>query len=76
MGVGASSTTSGSPDDDFKQSLLSDVFTSSSKNVLDMEKVTMIIWKFRDTPEMVRFVSEFLAKVSKGGLYGESSAAA
>jgi len=52
-----------SAEEQFKDDLLNDVFNDSSQHILDMEKVTMIIWKFRQQPDMVRFVGDFLAKV-------------
>lgn len=30
-----------------------------------MEKVVMIIWQFRDDPQVVKFMTRFVAKVSE-----------
>jgi phosphatidylinositol 4-kinase B len=53
--------------EEYRQSLLSSVFMETGDGegrAIDMEKITMIIWCYRDSPEMVTFISNFLAKFS------------
>lgn len=76
MGTNQSSTSSLSAE--YRESLLTSVFldeddgegqgvTRSRRKAkaIDMEKMTMIIWSFREQPEMVSFISNFLAKVRR-----------
>lgn len=78
MGNSASSSVS-SFSAAYRESLLTSVFlddgdvselgvvgkggSRSKGKTIDMEKMTMLIWSFRDSPEMVTFISNFLAKV-------------
>ena len=54
----------------FKSRLVDDVFGKESKlgskggRTIPMEKVTMLIWQFRDDPAVVQFMAQFIAKVS------------
>ena len=43
--------------------LVADVFGKGEDNKMRMEKVTMLIWQFRDDPRVVQFVAQFLTKV-------------
>ncbi len=56
-----------SPNTEFKQSLLADVFVHDGEEdggtpVIDMQKITMLIWEYRDSQEMVTFISQFLQR--------------
>ena len=74
MGSGQSASSSLSAE--YRESLLTSVFLDDEQfepgqsrsrrkaKAIDMEKMTMIIWSFREQPEMVSFISNFLAKVS------------
>ena len=42
-------------------SLVNDVFASDR---VQMEKVMMLLWQFRDDPSVVQFMAQFVAKVS------------
>ena len=41
-----------------------DVFGRDNKGRVPMEKVTMLIWQFRNDPAVVHFMAQFVAKVS------------
>jgi len=43
--------------------LVEDVFGKNAEEKVQMEKVTMLIWQFRDDPRVVQFVAKFLTKV-------------
>lgn len=47
--------------------LVNDVFGKNSNEKVDMEKVTMLIWQYRDDPRVVEFVAQFVAKVRYAG---------
>ena len=49
--------------EDFKNQLVHDVFGRDNKGKVPMEKVAMLIWQFRDDPAVVKFMSQFVAKV-------------
>jgi len=46
-------------------SLVRDVFGKDNEGKVPMEKVIMLIWVFRDDPTVVKFMAQFVAKVSK-----------
>jgi hypothetical protein len=43
----------------FKTRLVNDVFGSDR---VQMEKVMMLLWQFRDDPSVVQFMAQFVAK--------------
>lgn len=47
----------------FAFSLVNDVFGKDQDRV-QMEKVMMLLWQFRDDPTVVQFMAQFVAKVS------------
>jgi len=47
-------------DEAFKTSLVDDVFGKDSQGRVQMEKVTMLIWQFRDDPDVVNFMARFV----------------
>ena len=49
--------------EEFKNQLVHDVFGRDNKGRVPMEKVTMLIWQFRDDPAVVQFMAQFVAKV-------------
>ena len=50
--------------EEFKNQLVHDVFARDNRGRVPMEKVTMLIWQFRDSQEVVRFMAQFVATVS------------
>ena len=44
-------------------SLVDDVFGKDNQGKVQMEKVVMLIWQFRDDPSVVQFMSQFVQKV-------------
>jgi hypothetical protein len=49
---------------------VNEVFGKESHGKVPMEKVTMLIWQFRDDPSVVQFMARFVAKVrAKIGLF-------
>lgn len=44
-------------------SLVDDVFGKDNQGKVQMEKVVMLIWQFRDDPNVVQFMSQFVQKV-------------
>jgi len=50
--------------EEFKERLVEDVFGKNSEEKVQIEKVTMLIWQFRDDPRVVQFVAKFLTKYS------------
>jgi hypothetical protein len=48
----------------FDYRLIDDVLGKSSDDRVPIEKVMMIIWQFRDDPQVVKFMTRFVAKVS------------
>lgn len=46
----------------FKQKLVEEVLGPSSGDRVPMEKVVMIIWQFRDDPQVVTFMTRFVSK--------------
>lgn len=48
--------------EEFKSRLLEDVFGKGNKEKVHMEKVTMLIWQFRDDPSVVNFMAQFVAR--------------
>ena len=51
-------------EDEFKSKLVNDVFGKDSGLRVPMDKVMMLIWQFRDDPGVVKFMAQFVAKVS------------
>lgn len=49
--------------EEFKSRLVNDVFGQEMTKVA-MDKVTMLIWHFRDDPRVVQYVAQFVAKYS------------
>merc|ERR1719296_53067 len=49
--------------EEFKSRLVNDVFGTEITKV-PMDKVTMLIWHFRDDPRVVQYVAQFVAKYS------------
>jgi hypothetical protein len=54
--------------EEFKNQLIHDVFGRDNKGKVPMEKVAMLIWQFRDDPDVVQFMAKFVAKVSCGSM--------
>lgn len=50
--------------EEFKNQLVHDVFGRDNRGRVPMEKVTMLIWQFRDDPAVVQFMAQFVARVS------------
>lgn len=50
--------------EEFKSRLVNDVFGKDTHDKVQMEKVTMLIWQFRDDPGVVQFMAQFVAKFS------------
>mmetsp|Transcript_31419 Transcript_31419/g.51860 ORF Transcript_31419/g.51860 Transcript_31419/m.51860 type:complete len:914 (+) Transcript_31419:228-2969(+) len=46
----------------FKSSLVDDVFGKDNEGKVQMEKVVMLIWQFRDDPNVVQFMAQFVTK--------------
>jgi hypothetical protein len=46
-------------------SLVDDVLGRDTGDKVQMEKVVMLIWQFRDDPSVVTFMARFVAKVSR-----------
>lgn len=46
----------------FSCRLVDDVFGKDNKGKVQMEKVMMLIWQFRDDPSVVQFMAQFVAK--------------
>jgi len=53
-----------STQDDFKSRLVNDVFGKDNEGKVPMEKVMLLIWKFRDDPSVVQFMAQFVTKYS------------
>ena len=57
----------------FKQSLVNDVFGAAHNNKhsnrIPMDKVTLLIWLYRTDPELVTFITDFLAQYSSSQKY-------
>lgn len=49
--------------EEFKNQLVHDVFGRDNRGRVPMEKVTMLIWQFRDDPAVVQFMAQFVARV-------------
>jgi hypothetical protein len=47
--------------------LIDEVLGQDSGDRVPMEKVVMLIWQFRDDPQVVKFMTRFVAKVRKEG---------
>lgn len=47
--------------EEFKKQLVDDVFGINVEGKVEMEKVTMLIWQFRDDPNVVKFLAQFVA---------------
>lgn len=47
----------------FRRKLIDDVLGDDSGDRVPMEKVVMLIWQYRSDPQVVRFVTRFVAKV-------------
>jgi hypothetical protein len=47
----------------FDYRLIDDVLGETSGDRVPIEKVMMIIWQFRDDPQVVKFMTRFVAKV-------------
>jgi len=50
--------------DEFKTRLVNDVFGKDNDGKVPMEKVMLLIWKFRDDPVVVQFMAQFVTKYS------------
>lgn len=50
--------------EEFKSRLLEDVFGKENKEKVQMEKVMMLIWQFRDDPSVVNFMARFVERFS------------
>mmetsp|Transcript_18540 Transcript_18540/g.28020 ORF Transcript_18540/g.28020 Transcript_18540/m.28020 type:complete len:901 (+) Transcript_18540:167-2869(+) len=48
--------------EEFKTRLVNDVFGSDNQGKVPMEKVVMLIWQFRDDPNVVKFMAQFVSK--------------
>jgi len=48
----------------FKARLIDEVLGKDAGDTVPMEKVVMIIWQFRDDPQVVKFMTRFVAKFS------------
>ena len=59
--MGASTS---APEASLSSSLLTSVFLTPSSSTIDMEKVTLLIWEQRNSPDMVAFISNFLSNYS------------
>jgi hypothetical protein len=46
--------------------LIDEVLGHDSGDKVPMEKVVMLIWQFRDDPQVVKFMTRFVAKVREG----------
>lgn len=46
-----------------QNSLVDDVFGKDNQGKVQMEKVVMLIWQFRDDPSVIQFMSQFVQKV-------------
>jgi hypothetical protein len=55
----------------FFHSLVDDVLGRNAGDKVQMEKVVMLIWQFRDDPSVVTFMARFIAKVSQAKLSSE-----
>jgi hypothetical protein len=44
-------------------SLVDDVFGKDNQGKVQMEKVVMLIWQFRDDPSVIQFMAQFVTKV-------------
>jgi hypothetical protein len=47
--------------------LIDEVLGQDSGDRVPMEKVVMLIWQFRDDPQVVKFMTRFVAKVRTDG---------
>lgn len=47
--------------------LISEVLGKDTGDKVPIEKVVMIIWQFRDDPQVVKFMTHFVAKVWQMG---------
>jgi hypothetical protein len=47
-----------------QNSLVDDVFGKDTMGKVQMEKVVMLIWQFRDDANVIQFMAQFVAKVS------------
>lgn len=47
----------------FRRKLVDDVLGDGASDRVPMEKVVMLIWQYRDDPQVVRFMTRFVAKV-------------
>ena len=56
--------TVGTIQDEFKSRLVNDVFGRDNDGQVPMEKVMLLIWKFRDDPDVVQFMAQFVTKYS------------
>lgn len=50
----------------FRQKLIDDVLGDGANDRVPMEKVVMLIWQYREDPQVVKFMTRFVAKVRKG----------
>ncbi len=51
-----------------ENSLVDDVFGKDNQGKVQMEKVVMLIWQFRDDPSVIQFMAQFVTKVRKSCL--------
>mmetsp|Transcript_15919 Transcript_15919/g.30023 ORF Transcript_15919/g.30023 Transcript_15919/m.30023 type:complete len:917 (+) Transcript_15919:72-2822(+) len=49
-------------EDEFKSKLVADVFGNDNRGKVPMDKVMMLIWKFRDDPSVVQFMAQFVTR--------------
>lgn len=49
--------------------LISEVLGKDAGDKVPIEKVVMIIWQFRDDPQVVKFMTRFVGKVRQGNGY-------
>jgi hypothetical protein len=47
----------------FRKKLIDDVLGDGASDRVPMEKVVMLIWQYRDDPQVVKFMTRFVAKV-------------
>lgn len=45
-------------------SLVDDVLGHNAGDKVPMEKVVMLVWAFRDDPSVIKFMAQFVSKVS------------
>ena len=47
----------------FRAKMIEEVLGNDNNGKVPMEKVVLIIWQFRDDPQVVKFMTRFVAKV-------------